>query len=82
MKRYLLILLLVAGCSSAPKPTEIPDAVTQAVNVSAVCLAVKPWTPDQEAHAAADLTLLPGSILNDFMADYGRMRDQSRACVK
>jgi hypothetical protein len=54
----------------------------QQVAVSTKCVPLKPYTPAQEAAAAAQLaTLDPGSPVATMITDYKRMRDADRACI-
>lgn len=47
------------------------------------CLTVRPYSPiEQEAVAAELETLGPHSATGQFMADYGRLRDEARALCR
>lgn len=60
------LLLVVAGC--APPHAACPREVE--------------YTSEQQRQAAAELQALPRDsvIRGSFMPDYGRLRDQARAC--
>lgn len=46
------------------------------------CPPVHTWTADQQKEAANELRVLgPNAILNDFMRDYKRMRNESDAAT-
>lgn len=62
-----LLMLSTSGCETA-RSNACPHEVA--------------YTPEQEGQAADELAPLPrdGMIRGTFMPDYGRLRDQSRAC--
>lgn len=56
---------LLSGCATANFECPIP----------------KEYSPEVQAQAADDLEALPSdSVIGDFVADYGVLRAQSRAC--
>lgn len=62
-----LPLMLIAGCQTVP---------------SSACPREVEYSPEQQKQAAIELQALPlGSVIRgNFMPDYGRLRDQARAC--
>ena len=62
-----LLTMSTSGCATA---------------VSSACPHEVVYTPQQETQAADELGLLPrdGMIRGTFLPDYGRLRDQARAC--
>jgi hypothetical protein len=65
------------GCAHVGPPPKAPP-----VSLTAICLPVKAWTPDQERQMAAAVAAQPAdSILVQAMADYGQMRKAAWACV-
>jgi hypothetical protein len=64
-----LLMLLSAGCATAPSKA-IP-----------ACPREVEYSKEEQVTAADELDALPPqSILHVFMADYGRLRAQTRAC--
>lgn len=53
-----------------------------ATEVSSACPREVDYSPDQQRRAAEELAVLPrdGLVRGVFMPDYGRLRDQARAC--
>lgn len=62
-----LLTMSTSGCATA---------------VSSACPREVAYTAEQELQAADELAILPreGLIRGTFMPDYGRLRDQARAC--
>ncbi|MCX7364193.1 MAG: hypothetical protein NTV97_20465 [Alphaproteobacteria bacterium] len=62
-----LLTMSTSGCATA---------------VSSACPHEVAYTPEQEMQAADELGVLPrdGMIRGTFLPDYGRLRDQARAC--
>ncbi|MFZ5784722.1 MAG: hypothetical protein ACOY4R_31385 [Pseudomonadota bacterium] len=62
-----LLTMSIAGCATAP---------------SDVCPVVVEYSAEQQRHAAEELASLPrdGVVRGRMMPDYGRLRDQARAC--
>ena len=59
-------LLLLSACATATFECPIP----------------KDYSPDVQAQAADELDALPeGSVIADFIADYGVLRAEARACA-
>lgn len=67
MIRAALLLLALAGCATGPAVVACP-------------MEVKYSTAFQERLAGELAALAPGAALGAAMADYGRLRDQTRAC--
>lgn len=66
----LLAVMLLVGCETvSSRPT------------LTVCLPVQEYSAEFQAQAADELMALPPeSHLAQMITDYGRMRDQARAC--
>ncbi|HZX86732.1 MAG TPA: hypothetical protein VFF19_24390, partial [Reyranella sp.] len=64
-----LLTMSIAGCATA---------------VSSACPREVEYTAEQQRQAADELTALPrdGVVRGVLMPDYGRLRDQTRACRK
>jgi hypothetical protein len=64
-----LLTMSIAGCATA---------------VSSACPREVEYTAEQQRQAADELSSLPreGMVRGVMMPDYGRLRDQSRACRK
>ncbi len=61
------LMMLISGCVTAS---------------SNACPREVEYSKAQETQAADELTVLPkdGMVRGTFMPDYGRLRDQARAC--
>lgn len=71
LKALALATMSIAGCTTAP--SEPPRVV---------CPHEVAYSKELQAEAAGELAALPkdGIIRGRFMPDYGRLRDQARAC--
>jgi hypothetical protein len=63
-----LLTTSIAGCATAPSDGACPREVE--------------YSAQQQRRAADELSTLPrdGMVRGTMMADYGRLRDQARAC--
>lgn len=62
-----LLTMSISGCQTAP---------------SSACPREVDYSPEQQKKAALELQAMPrdSMIRGTFMPDYGRLRDQARAC--
>ena len=62
-----LLTTLTAGCATAP---------------SSACPREVDYSPEQQKQAALELQAMPANsiVRGTMMPDYGRLRDQARAC--
>lgn len=63
----VLLTMSTSGCATA---------------ASSACPREVDYSPEQQRRAAEELAVLPrdGMLRGVFMPDYGRLRDQARAC--
>lgn len=65
-----LATMLLTGCATAPSSTTVT-----------VCPSIVEYSRERQARAGAELRAMPPTAeLPGMFADYGRLRDQVRAC--